>query len=160
MIRLSKLADYGIVMMTHLARMRSVPGDQAQCSAQAIAAATSIAPPMASKILKLLGRSDLLRSQRGAHGGYELARSAAEITVADIIEALEGPIALTECIEDAEGDCCIEALCPTRTNWQRINAAIREALAGISLDEMAHAVPEAFLFESERRGGELNLERS
>ena len=138
MIRLTKLADYGIVMMTHLAQ------GGGQASTHDIADATGIPQPMASKILKALVRADLLRSRRGAKGGYDLARVADAISVAEIIEALEGPIAITECV--GEGHACdIELLCPARTNWQRINDAVREALVNISLAEMAGAVPEAFM---------------
>lgn len=139
MIKLSKLADYGIVVMTHLAR----PGMQA--SAHAIAEATRIPPPMASKVLKALARDGLLRSQRGVKGGYELARPASAITVAEIIESLDGPIAVTDCVDGAPGDCVIESLCPARTNWERINTAIRGALDGVTLAEMADAIPAAFL---------------
>jgi FeS assembly SUF system regulator len=139
LIRLSKLADYGIVIMTHLARPGGV-----QSSAQEIAHATRIPQPMASKILKVLARGGLLRSQRGVKGGYELARPAGMITVAEIIETLDGPIAVTDCVDGASGDCVIESLCPARTNWERINGAIREALGEVTLAEMAHAVPAAF----------------
>lgn len=139
MIRLSKQADYGIVIMTHLAR----PGS-GQASAQEIAQATQIPPPMASKILKTLARDGLLRSQRGVKGGYGLASSAQAITVARIIEALDGPIAVTDCVEGAAGDCVIESLCPARTNWERINTAIRDALEDVTLAEMGGAIPAAF----------------
>ena len=134
MIRLSKLADYGIVIMTHLAR----PGG-AQASAQEIAQATRIPQPMAQKILKVLARGGLLRSQRGVKGGYELARAARLVNVAQIIEALDGPIAITDCVDGAPGDCLIESLCPARTNWVRINSAIRDALEDVTLAEMAEA---------------------
>jgi FeS assembly SUF system regulator len=146
-IRLSKLADYGIVLMTHLARHRG-----RQQAAPEIAAATAVPQPTASKILKALTRAELLASQRGAHGGYGLARDAGEITVAEIIEALDGPIALTQCIESGPGECDIERLCPARTNWRRINRAIREALDGITLAEMAQTIPDAFLLPRERHG--------
>jgi len=139
-IKLSKLADYGIVIMTHLAR----PG-RAQASAMAIAEATQIPSPMASKVLKALARDGLLRSQRGVKGGYELARPASGITVAEIIECLDGPIAVTDCVDGGPGDCVIESLCPARTNWDRINQAIRGALDEVSLAEMAEAIPLAFL---------------
>jgi FeS assembly SUF system regulator len=145
MIRLSKLADYGIVIMTHLARHGGK-----QHATHEIAAATHVPEPMASKILKTLVRAELLGSQRGAHGGYSLLRPATAITVADVIEALDGPIALTTCTEPGLGDCMIEQLCPARTNWQRINEAIREALAGITIDEMAHGIPSAFMLPEER----------
>lgn len=138
MIKLSKLADYGIVIMTHLARPGGV-----QASAQEIAQATRIPAPMAQKILKALAKDGLLRSQRGVKGGYELARPAVSITVAQIIESLDGPIAVTDCVDAAPGDCVIEALCPARTNWERINSAIREALDEVTLAEMAKAIPTA-----------------
>jgi FeS assembly SUF system regulator len=139
-IRLSRLADYGIVIMTHLARESG-----RQFATPDIAMATQVPQPMTSKILKLLARADLLASNRGAHGGYSLARDAHEITVAAIIEALDGPIALTACVEAGPGDCGIEQLCPARTNWQRINHAIREALERITLAEMAKSIPAAFM---------------
>jgi FeS assembly SUF system regulator len=138
-IRLSKLADYGIVMMTHMARDAG-----RQQTAPEIAARSHLPLPMASKILKGLAHAGLLVSHRGAKGGYGLARPAHAISVADIIVALEGPIALTACIEHGPGECDIEALCPARANWQRINRAIREALEGITLLEMAQTVPAAF----------------
>jgi FeS assembly SUF system regulator len=139
-IRLSKLADYGIVMMTNMARH-----PQRQHNAAEIAAESHIPQPMASKILKALARGGLLKSHRGAKGGYGLARAAQSITVAEVIVALDGPIALTACIEDGPGGCEIEALCPARANWQRINDAIRSALDGITMAEMAQALPNAFM---------------
>jgi FeS assembly SUF system regulator len=138
-IRLSRLADYGIVMMTHMARH-----PDRQHTAPEIAAQTHLPLPTASKILKCLARAGLLVSHRGVKGGYGLARRATAINVADVIVALEGPIALTACVEHGPGDCDIEALCPARANWQRINDAIRHALEGISVEEMALAVPAAF----------------
>lgn len=140
MIRLSKLADYGIVMITNMARDR-----QRQHNAAEIAAASHIALPMASKILKALTRAGLLVSHRGAKGGYGLARSAESITIAQVIEALEGPIALTSCVEHGPGGCGIESLCPARANWQRINDAISNALEDITVAEMASTVPAAFM---------------
>lgn len=139
MIRLSKLADYGIVIMTNMARQ-----PERQHNASAIAAQSHIPLPMASKILKALARAGLLASHRGAKGGYGLARPAETISVADVITALDGPIAVTACIENSPGECDIELLCPARANWQRINDAIRRALADISMAEMAQTVPSAF----------------
>lgn len=139
MIRLSKLADYGIVMMTHMARR-----PERNHTAAEIAAQSHLPLPMASKILKVLARAGLLASQRGAKGGYGLARPAENISVADVIVALEGPIALTACIEHGPGECDIEALCPARANWQRINEAIRQALEGITMAEMARTVAPGF----------------
>ena len=146
LIKLSKLADYGIVIMTHLARPAS-----GQSSAQAIARATRIPQPTTSKILKALARDGLLRSQRGVNGGYELGRAAGSITIAEIIVALDGPIAVTDCVDGAVGTCVIERLCPARTNWERINAAIRDALDGVTLAEMASSIPAAFRIAPERQ---------
>jgi len=131
LIRLSRIADYGIVLMTELAR------GQRSMATPELAERTRIAQPMAGKILKTLTREGLLVSHRGAKGGYRLARQPSLVTVAEIIEALDGPIALTACIEVGAGECGIEEICPARSNWHRINAAIRAALDGISLGEMA-----------------------
>lgn len=155
MIRLSKLADYGIVMMTNMARH-----PQRQHNAAGIAAESHIPLPMASKILKALARAGLLASHRGAKGGYGLARDAGEITVAQVIVALEGPIALTSCIEDAPGDCVIESLCPARANWQRINDAIRQALDEITMAEMAVTVPSAFMPAIEHMAAQADAGRA
>lgn len=156
MIRLSKLADYGIVIMTHLAR-----GDGHSLSTPEIALATRVPQPMAGKILKTLARADLLVSHRGAYGGYGLVREPSAISVAEIIEALDGPIALTACVDSETSDCGIERLCPARANWQRINGAIREALDDVSLAEMAFSIPLAFQPEHGRRvAGEAGLAKA
>jgi FeS assembly SUF system regulator len=144
-IRLSRLADYGIVIVTHLAR-----NPARFQAAPEIAVATRIPQPVASKVLKMLARAELLSSHRGAHGGYGLARSADAITVAELVEAVDGPIALTTCLEE-RNDCGIEALCPARANWQRVNDAIREALQRVTLAEMTQGIPEAFLLPDERQ---------
>jgi len=130
-IRLSRITDYGIVLMTELARGRR------SMATPELAQRTRIAQPMAGKILKTLTREGLLVSHRGAKGGYRLARDPSLLTIAEIIEALDGPIALTACIDVGAGECGIEHICPARSNWHRINAAIRDALDGISLAEMA-----------------------
>jgi len=132
MLRMTKQADYAIVLMT---RMASSPKEQ--LNASEIAEKTSLPQPIVSKILKLLTRQDLLLSHRGAKGGYLLARAAEDITVAQIIEAVEGPIGITECVDDTPGECVQEAICPVRSNWQRINSAVRHALGQITLEEMS-----------------------
>jgi len=131
MIRITKQTDYGIVLLTHLAAQ-----PLRHLNAPELASETQLPLPMVSKILKVLVREGLLLSNRGVKGGYSLARRPDEITMAEIIAALEGPIAITECIE-VSSDCSHEQLCPVRSNWQRINAAVREALDGITLAEMA-----------------------
>lgn len=149
MFRLSKLADYGIVIMTHLARTAG-----RQQAAPEVAMATHVPLPTVAKILKALARAGLVVSCRGAHGGYGLARDPSSVSVAEVIEALEGPIALTSCIEPGQSDLCgIESLCLARANWQRINHAIRDALGGISVAEMASTIPAAFLTAEEQAAG-------
>jgi FeS assembly SUF system regulator len=131
MIRITKQTDYGIVLLTHLA---SHP--ERHFNAPDLAAEARLPLPMVSKILKLLVREGILRSQRGVKGGYCLAREAAAIHMAEIIAALEGPIAITECIDES-GQCSHETGCGVRSNWQRINDALLAALTGITLAEMA-----------------------
>ncbi len=131
MIRLSRLSDYGIVLMTQLAARPGV-----LTTAPELALTSGLPVPTVSKVLKAIAQDGLLESQRGTKGGYALRRPAGEISVADIIRALEGPIALTECTEAEGGNCEIEPSCPTRTNWVRINDAVVGALDGISLSEM------------------------
>jgi FeS assembly SUF system regulator len=136
MLRVTKQADYGIVLMTHMAI-----DPERRCTAPELASETMIPLPMVSKILKILSKSELLLSHRGVKGGYSLARDPGEITVAEMITALEGPIAFTECIEGAPGFCTQEAVCRLRSNWQRINMALTRALEGISLAELAQPMP-------------------
>lgn len=131
MLRISKLTDYGTVVMTYLAR----EGEQLHAVSE-IAAAIRVASPTVSKILKQLVHEGLVTSYRGAKGGYTLARPPQEISMVEIIDALEGRVGLTEC-GSSPGLCAQESLCSIRTNWQRINRAVREALAGVSLAEMA-----------------------
>ncbi len=134
MIRLTKQTDYGIVLLSHMA---SLP--QRQFNATELAAESRLPQPTVSKVLKILARAGLLDSHRGVKGGYTLARTPEEITVTEVIGALEGPIGITECIDDTPGECSHEAGCPVRGNWHRINEAIRQALDGINLAEMAQA---------------------
>lgn len=131
MLKISKITDYGIVMLTHLANQPDRVHRVAELSEE-----VGIPLPTVAKIAKQLTREQLLTSQRGAHGGYRLARPAGEIRVSEIITALEGPIAVMECI-DQPGTCRQESFCPTRGNWFRINLAISRALDGISLADMA-----------------------
>ena len=133
MLRMTKQADYGIVLMTYLASHPS-----RRFAAPELAAVAQLPLPTVSKILKLLGREGLLESHRGVKGGYSLARDPERISVAAMISALDGPIAFTECIEDTPGVCSQESICRLRTNWQRINHAVRQSLESISLAELTH----------------------
>lgn len=130
MLRISKLTDYAIVMMVELAR------DGEMLSAHVLAERVSIELPTASKLLKLLSGAGLLDSYRGASGGYRVSREAGDISVAEVIAAIEGPIAMTECSVH-QGLCSYEDHCGLRGNWQRISAAVAHALQQVSLAEMS-----------------------
>jgi FeS assembly SUF system regulator len=130
MLRVTRLADYGIVMLTFFATH-----PENTYAARDIANHVKLPLPVASKVLKLLSKAGLLSSQRGTKGGYALARPPGEITVASIIRAFEGPIAVTEC-SDIKGFCGLETGCPVRTNWHMINQAIHSALEKITLAQM------------------------
>lgn len=130
MFRINKLTDYAVVLLVDMARHGG------QRSAQQIAADTGVPMPTVAKVLKLLARDGLVVSTRGAGGGYGLGRDAGRITVADMIQAVEGPIALTSCVESAEDDCGIESLCPMHGHWNRVNRAVHDALSSLTLAEM------------------------
>ncbi len=132
MIRITRETDYGIVLMTSMVR-----DDNPPYSAAALAKQHQLPLPMVSKILKALAKAGLLTSQRGAQGGYNLARSSKAISAADIIDALEGPIAITECSAETLHACMHESHCTVSGHWHRINSAIRQALNNISLWEMS-----------------------
>jgi FeS assembly SUF system regulator len=140
------MADYGVVLGTRLA---SLPLDELR-SVRDLAAETGIPQPTVSKILKLLARHGVVDGVRGAHGGYRLARPPEDVSVAEVIEAVEGPIGVTECGSD-DDDCELSARCDVRGNWQRINQAIQQALEAISLVEMAQP-PSHVLVALGRRG--------
>lgn len=133
MLRLTKVADYGIVLLTHMAGS----GERRSFNSRDLSEQSHLSPAMVSKILKVLAREGILESQRGAKGGYRLARSADEISIAAIVTALDGPIAITECSGEEPCTCDIEALCPTREGWQKINQAIRQALENVKLSEIS-----------------------
>lgn len=136
MFRITKQTDYGIVLLTHLAT-----GSEERSNAPGLAEETGLPLPMVSKILKLLVKDGILTSHRGVKGGYALARDPSQVSVEEIIAALEGPVALTECIDVAATECEHEPVCPTRTNWQKINQAVRQALRDITLEEMTQPIP-------------------
>ena len=138
MIRLSRMADYGVVVMTHMAWRRE------NQTAHQVAEGTGLSEAAVGKLLKLFAKSGILASRRGAHGGYELARRPENIPVSEIVEAVDGPIALTLCVDEHAGHCGVEALCPMRGGWNRINAALREPFEGVSLAAMAFPAPPGF----------------
>lgn len=130
MLRISRLTDYGTVVLAHLAR-----DDAGLVSAAEVAAATGIALPTVSKLLKVLAKAELVASTRGSHGGYQLARDPRAISAADVIDALDGPVSITEC-SASDSHCDFEAVCHVGSAWQRINVAIRKALHEVSLADL------------------------
>ncbi len=131
MLRISKLTDYGTLVLTHMA---SEPGRV--FSVADLSATLGLGAATVSKVLKALGRHALVTSTRGAHGGYALSRAATQISVADIVDALEDqPFGLTEC-SASSGRCELEDDCRIRERWLGINAVVRDALQAVSLADM------------------------
>ncbi|WP_390547530.1 SUF system Fe-S cluster assembly regulator [Qipengyuania sp. MTN3-11] len=130
-MRLSNLADYAVLTMSAAARHCG----GARASAAELAAETGLPAPTVQKLVSKLSAAGLLRSTRGTGGGLQLARPAAAISIADIVEAVEGPIALTACIDG--GTCAVDHDCSVRSHWPVINDALRGALAAIPLTQLA-----------------------
>jgi len=133
MLRVSKIIDYGTLLLTHLA------SDPSRVfSAADLAATLGLGQPVVSKVLKSLAQHGIVKSTRGARGGYTLGRGAEDISIADIIDALDDqPFGLTECTA-TPGACSVEAACNIRSNWQRINAIVRKTLERISIADMVN----------------------
>ena len=130
MLRMSKLTDYGTLVLAQLAS-----NEAGLSTCNAVAEATRLGQPTVSKLLKLLVHARLVVSVRGVQGGYALARPAKSITAAEILDALEGPVAITEC-SSAAGACDLESHCRVGAAWQRINRSIRTALESVSLADL------------------------
>jgi FeS assembly SUF system regulator len=140
MLRISKMTDYGTLVLAHLA------GDGRRLSsASEVSAVTGLGGATVSKILKTLSRAGLVTSTRGSQGGYALARDAIDITAAEIIDAFDGPVAITDCAAGAE-NCELESVCGVGTAWQKINLAIRRSLEDISLADLQRSqdIPAVF----------------
>jgi FeS assembly SUF system regulator len=147
MLRISKLTDYATVVLATLAA-----APQRVQTAVALSERTHIAAPTVSKLLKQLQRAGLVTSTRGLHGGYQLARPASQISAATILDALEGPLAVTDC-SAGHGQCGIEDTCRVSRAWQRLNLAIRRSLQEVSLAQLAgiEAMPRLPAAEREMR---------
>jgi FeS assembly SUF system regulator len=132
-MRLTSLADYAVVMMAAAARH---PAGE-RLSATLLAEETGIPLPTAQKLTGRLAAAGLLRTARGTGGGFRLARQAPEISLADIVEAVEGPIVMTTCVDTQRHDCALEGACQVRPHMGVVNGAIRGALASVSLQSLA-----------------------
>jgi len=137
MLRVTKLTDYATVVLTVLA---SAP--EVVASAAGLAERAGLEAPTVAKVLKPLAQAGLVEAFRGANGGYRLARPAGDISLIEIVEAMEGPLGMTECSLHA-GHCGIEDSCGARANWRRINDVVADALRGVSLAQMLDGIPPA-----------------
>lgn len=134
MLRISKLTDYAMLLLSAMAK---APNDVR--SATTLSSLLSIPAPTVSKVLKMLAEAHLVISQRGAEGGYLLARPAAAISVADVISAMEGGVALTECCEKTTL-CALESTCTLRENWRTINNLVYSLLAKLTILDMGQPI--------------------
>ncbi|MBX6740547.1 MAG: SUF system Fe-S cluster assembly regulator [Acetobacteraceae bacterium] len=136
MLRLSKLTDYAVVVLTRLAQDGATPGGRVQ-TAPGLALATGVAEPTVAKVLKILSQAGLVEGVRGARGGYRLTRPLAAMPLTEVILAFDGPIALTACVDGIAGMCEAEGVCPVRGRWDPVNEAIRNAISGITVADLA-----------------------
>ncbi len=144
MLRLAKLTDYAVVVLDDMATE-----PERLHAAKEVADRTELPYPTVSKLLKQLTQADLVESVRGARGGYRLARSPADISLADVIAAIEGPIGLTEC-SGSHTACERSSTCNVSANWVRISSAIRAALGDVTLADLSHPGARATLDEVPR----------
>lgn len=134
-MKLSRLTDYAVIVLTKLSFADDEPASAARLSEELM-----LPQPTVSKLLKMLAKAELLIAQRGAAGGYRLSRSAAAISIGDVIAAIEGPLALTACIDEREEDVCgVQSFCGMRGNWAVVNTAVSDALNRVTLADMAPA---------------------
>lgn len=134
MIRLTNLADYAVVVMTAAAKARDP-----RLSAAGVAAATGLPAPTVAKLMGCLAKAGLLASTRGVAGGFSLVRAPAEITLVDIVEAIDGPIALTACAHESTSECAIEGACAVKPHLGIVTRTVREALQAVTLAQLAGA---------------------
>ena len=132
MIKLSRLTDYAVALLAQM-----VKEEKKIWSASDLADKTGLPQPTVSKVLKNMTKSGIIVAQRGATGGYRLGHSAQDITVAAIIEAMDGPIAITSCADGGDHSCNVESICPMQGHWNVVNRAIRGALQGVTLADVA-----------------------
>jgi FeS assembly SUF system regulator len=149
MLRLSKMTDYAVVVMGRLASRPDL-----RQSAADVAEATGLPAATVGQVLKALGGGGLVKGARGAHGGYMLARGPRDISVAEIVTALDGPVAITACVEGADDPCTVESMCMLKGSWDAVNDAIESALMSVSLEDMLKPM---FQFDPLPTTGEARL---
>lgn len=131
MLRITKITDYGFILLAYMASRDEV----LLHNAKDLSASSGLALPTVSKVLKILTQGKILKSHQGSKGGYSLARPANQITAAEVVEAIEGPVALTEC-SSAEG---CDRDCQVSESWQKVNSAVIGALSDLTLANMVEA---------------------
>ena len=131
MIKISRLADYAVVVLATLLK-----GDGQSMSAAAVAEVSRLPEPTVAKVLKLLAKDGLVVSTRGAGGGYMVSKSASDISIAAILASVDGPVALTACVDGQEGSCSYSGACPVHGRWDGVNNAIQNALNSVTLSDM------------------------
>lgn len=146
-MRLSSMTDYAVVIMSAAARhcgtcslIEQAGGKRGRVSAAQLAEETGLPAPTVQKLVSKLSAAGLMRSSRGVGGGLRLARPPATISLADIVEAVEGPIALTACIDRTKSDCTLDSCCNVKGHWPQVNAAVRGALAQVALTQLVEEV--------------------
>ncbi len=153
MLRLSRMTDYAVVVLSQMATRQ---GDV--MTAVDISDMTSLPQPTVAKVLKLLARHEVVESRRGTQGGYVLDRPSDAVSVAEIITAIDGPVALTACVDESEGNCAVESLCPMRGRWDLLNSAVQGAFEKVSLAEIS-AVPTVPNFIDGPAAGRVTAEK-
>jgi FeS assembly SUF system regulator len=154
-MRLSNLADYAVVMLA-----AAVRHGEARLTATLLSDETGVPLPTAQKLVGKLSAAGLLVSSRGTGGGFRLARPAGAISLADIVEAVEGPIAMTACVEQGKQDCGLDRHCQVKPHWEVVNEAMRKALAEVSLEKLSGACPSPFVLSEDEGRAEGDASRS
>lgn len=131
MIRMSKMADYAFIVLAQMAGEK-----KGAWAASDLAERTTLPTPTVAKLMKLLAKGGVVTAQRGAQGGYTLAVLPSEISIAKIVEAVDGPIALTDCVDQGEHICAVRSLCPMCGGWDKVNKAMRSALETVFLSDL------------------------
>lgn len=135
LLKFSRMSDYAVVVLMHMSDRASVQ------TSPTIAASVGLPEPTVAKVLKIMAGAGIVASQRGARGGYRVVRSLSEVSIADVVVAIDGPVALTACVEGSTSDCQIACSCPAKGRWDMVNDAVRDALSAISLNDLRGAQP-------------------
>ena len=152
MIKVSRMADYAILLVCKMSN-----DENKVYSSQELSIITSLKITTISKILTKLTKANVTDSIRGVSGGYKLMLQAEDISVGNIIDIIDGKVALTVCVEEGENhNCDLVSLCPSQSNWQVINNTVREALNSVSIAEMANPFVSNFQYKKGMKNYQFN----